>query len=866
MPEYPLLFFPEPTDAERRKLPGGGGRIRKPSAAEQRQRLDTKFRQIAQSLQGIQPTVQGLEPEQVLVLETIGEHVQGLAKAAAQIPGMEWLAEMDVGDVTPEAGFENETKPESPLSCRLYAVMTNQRAMDQLVALWNDWCEDSTKRAKKNYGPFKNLFVNLRDLRRWNAEDRIRETGLLEYLTEQLAEDIGEIRFEVELWCRQNSAARDRSYAELSLLIHRAGGECIAQTAVPEIQYHGVLVKMPAAAVRQTIDSIFSKNYAPLVLYDNVMFFRPFAQAKFLTGELEPEAEDIRARLEHNPPPTGDPVVAIFDGLPLEQHIALRDRLLIDDPDQHGRHYGPEQQQHGTAMASLVLYGDLNGDCQPLMRPIYLRPILVPKQDFHNRVVEVTPDNELLVDLVHRAVKNMLDGDTAAAPTVRIVNLSVADPFRPFDRELSPLARLLDWLSWKYKLLFLVSVGNHTESIVIQATCGGWMDLSNAELLSQVLHALRDQQIARRAYSPAEAVNVLTVGAVHVDEFTPRTNDRRVDLLRGARLPSPIGTIAHGFRRSVKPEIFFPGGRQLYMEPMIGNPDEPASFNVAEAFSPPGQRVATPSRIAMALSETTYKRGTSNATALATRCGAQITQRIEELREEIGGGRLTDAELPVIVKCLLVHGAAWGAAAQILDDVFRDTVNEVNDPQRAWRELARLKSRFLGYGEVLPERALFCTDERVTILGWSSLEADQGHVFRFPLPRVLTGSTVRRRLTVTLAWFTPVNPRHRNYRQAYLWCSFSQEKLGVARQEIDSDTARRGTVEHRVLEGESVIAVVDQDALDITVSCKEDAGALDERVPYALAVTLEVAEPLEVSIFEQIRDRIRERVEIQTET
>jgi hypothetical protein len=214
---------------------------------------------------------------------------------------------------------------------------------------------------------------------------------------------------------------------------------------------------------------------------------------------------------------------------------------------------------------------------------------------------------------------------------------------------------------------------------------------------------------------------------------------------------------------------------------------------------------------------------------------------------------------------LLVHGAAWGAAAQAVENVFRDTVNDANDPQRAWREMDRLKSRFLGYGEVVPARALFCTDERVTALGWSSIEPDQGHVFRFPLPRVLTGSTVRRRLTVTLAWFTPVNPRHRNYRQAYLWCSFPQDKLGVVRHEIDSDTARRGTVEHRVLEGEDVIAIVDRDALEVTVSCKEDAGALDERVPYALAVTLEVAEPLEVSIFEQIRDQIRPRVEIQAE-
>lgn len=572
MPQHPLLLFPEPTEAKRRKLGSGGGGVRKPSAAQQRQRLDAQFQQIAQSLQSIQPTVQGLEPEQVLVLETVGEHVEGLAKAAALIPGMEWLAEMDLEDVAPQAGFESEKEPSKELTCRLYAVMTNQQSMDRLIGLWNDWCQDPSKRAKRHFGPFKNLFVNLLNLRRWDADDRIRETGLLEYLDEQLEDSAAEIRFEVELWCRQNPHARSRSYQELATIVSAAGGQCIAQTAVTDILYHGVLVKMPASAVRQTIDGILSKNYGPLIRCENVMFFRPFAQARFPAGDVTEHAEDLRGRLEDTAVPTGDPVIAIFDGLPLEQHIAFRGRLLIDDPDEHGDSYSPQQQQHGTAMASLVLHGDLNGEGEPLKTPVFLRPILVPKQDFHNRVIEVTPDDELLVDLIHRAVRGLLDGDEPSAPTVRIINLSFANSWQPFDRELSPLARLLDWLAWKYKLLFLVSVGNHTENITIKATGTAWRDLPPEDLRSQVLHALRDEQITRRPYSPAEALNVLTVGAIHDDDSTPRPQDRRVDLLHGARLPSTIGTVSHGFRRCVKPEVFFPGGRQLYLERMAIRP------------------------------------------------------------------------------------------------------------------------------------------------------------------------------------------------------------------------------------------------------------------------------------------------------
>ena len=94
---------------------------------------------------------------------------------------------------------------------------------------------------------------------------------------------------------------------------------------------------------------------------------------------------------------------------------------------------------------------------------------------------EVTSDDELLVDLIHLAVMRVLDGDEAVVQSVRIINLSVANAFQPFDRELSPLARLLDWLSWKYKILFLVSVGNHTGNVTIQSTCGEWRNLSEQE-------------------------------------------------------------------------------------------------------------------------------------------------------------------------------------------------------------------------------------------------------------------------------------------------------------------------------------------------------------------------------------------------
>ena len=37
------------------------------------------------------------------------------------------------------------------------------------------------------------------------------------------------------------------------------------------------------------------------------------------------------------------------------------------------------------------------------------------------------------------------------------------------------------------------------------------------------------------------------------------------------------------------------------------------------------------------------------------------------------------------------------------------------------------------------------------------------------------------------------------------------------------------------------------------VSCVEDAGKLMEPIPYAIAVTLEIAEPVDIRIFNEVR-------------
>ena len=75
--------------------------------------------------------------------------------------------------------------------------------------------------------------------------------------------------------------------------------------------------------------------------------------------------------------------------------------------------------------------------------------------------------------------------------------------------------------------------------------------------------------------------------------------------------------------------------------------------------------------------------------------------------------------------------------------------------------------------------------------------------------------------------------------------------------------ARLETGQHEILEGTQARAFVDGDDLSVTVNCRAEAGALADEVPYALAVTLEVAEEIGITIYDEIRTRVHARVRIE---
>jgi hypothetical protein len=858
---FPLLFFPHPTAAGRNKLGGSGGSVRFPNIDRQRTRIAPQLAVLTQAFDAKRLRLQQIapmeNPELILVLEVAGT-LDNFARAVSKIPGLEWLVEWAEDQIVPDEDFFIDEKKDKSFAGRLFLLASNQEALTQLLALWTRYQNDPAAKFDRGLNKFRNLFTQLRSIRYWSVADRVA-ADVRNYWQACIDDGLQTIRFEIEAWYFGSQQKNDLARSEIDLLIQGLGGRVLARALIGDIAYHGILVELPAAAIARVLDG----ETPELVLSDRIMFFRPKAQS--ITdgvNEVEAITQEELAGTSDKPP-----IVALLDGLPLQNHTLLRGRLLIDDPDGWEQAYEAKDRVHGTAMASLILHGELDGASQPLTRRLSVRPVLRPdpSDNFHARRREHTPDDVLLIDLIHRAVKRICAGEgpeAAVAPSVRVINLSVGDEARMFEREMSPWARLLDWLSFRYSVLFIVSAGNDGRELSLNTPSNALAGLSSEQRSALAFTAMTAESTIRRLLSPAESLNVLTVGALHADQSNPPVVPERYDLFAMGGL-SPLSRVGHGFRRAVKPDILMPGGRTLYRAQMQPNPAATV-LEVVTQGSAPGHRVAVPPLPGQALSETAYTRGTSNAAALASRAAVQAYEVIEALRAEVEGA--PDATFDaVLLKALLVHGAHWGDwPDRLLSE--RPEFAEIADANTRRAAQKDFVTRWLGYGMVDVERAIACTSERATLIGAGELEADGAFLFSAPLPPTLAGKIAWRRLTITLAWMSPINCSHQGYRRAKLWTTPPQDQLRVRRtNSVHDKSALRGSVQHEILEGEDAVVFVDGNRFECKVNCAADAGDLTGKVRFAICVSLEVAIGSGIPVYQEISERIKLPVIIQPE-
>ena len=800
---------------------GGSPKVDLPSTARQGERLGGRFTNLDNAFNEQASLTQSLgasDPQLVVVFEAIDERedLSGVAERA----GLEVLTEID-RDFDPDPEFPRRSvNQDLPVGGCLHAICISEEAKTNVLRQWRRLQKSGT--VDRGYAPLKRLFAHLKDVRPWGPSDRVRLADVAQVLGGMLP---GFHLVDVELWYRPAEHARQKAELEVAALIERNGGRVISVAQIEEVGYHGMKCSLPLEALQRLaagdLDSV------AVVKSSHVMYLRVSAQSHSFSDETPVEtASDL-------PLPSGDPVLCILDGVPVANHPLLAGRLIVTDPDdlEADTAVNTELRRHGTAIASVCIWGDRTVLDAPSERPVLIRPILTPALDTLEGWEEL-PETALAPDLMRRVFAELFDGDGTSppsAPSVVVVNLSVGDPAAPFDGIVSSWARTLDWLSAHYGVVVVVSSGNHPRLPVPGGTAS-LLALAGADRAAATNSAVAVALPRRSLLAPADALNAITVGALNSDGGGHAPPLGYVfDPADGQLIVSPTSALGHGYHRSVKPDVVAPGGRVRFSLPVT---DSAEIHSANQSALGPGIKTAA------AKGGEAFTVGTSPAAALVSRAAARAVDAVIAL----AGRELTRSELAVATKAFVGH------AARVPSDLLVDP---------ALRHAAH------GYGALARELAQGCESNEAVVLYVGDIGEDESRRLSLPLPDGLQARGLKR-VTATLAWLSPINWRHRQYRRAAL--EFSQPRgfadLGTALGAV-GDKPKRGTLQHVEWEISRTVGVGQGSDLELTVNCKGQAGGLQgQRVDFAVVLSLWVAPELNVDVYTQVRQQVAARVAV----
>ena len=826
-PSKPLLRLPVPADQ-----PRAIGRPQSPPQPDAFPRnrqtgiFGPKFSRLADILARganaleLRADAAGLAPERLLVFEVRGS-ISAFANAVQNVAGLELIDEEEL---------EGDEEDKVPFA---YLLVPDMVALRNLLSLWQRW-----QAGRLVYGetPWAKVFELLRDLRPWGPLDRVHasDATFLAAIIDGL-DDTELVRLEVELVYRVQDAVANEQEANVRAAITARGGRIISQARIADIGYHALLADIPAWAVREIVE----RRAEGIAGLEPIQHIRP--QSGSTSIELGDVADEAGPPIAQ--PELGEPILALLDGVPVAAHRLLSRHIDLDDPFDLEPSALVANRFHGTAMASLIIHGDRNGTGRALPRRIHVMPVMGDHDDF--------PRDRLVVDLIYLAIVRLRE----QRPGVVIVNLSLGNRNRPFHGQLSPWARLIDRLSNRFGLLFIVSAGNAVADFGVPAYLNGvaYETADGSHRATSMINALHGLIGERRMFSPAETINGITVGACNSDAVPPA--DRAlaralIDPFPDHDTANPSSSLGPGFARSVKPDILMPGSKE-HMQ-VVRNHTH-IEVRPGRASRGAGLKVAAPP-VAGRENQDGYTNGTSAAAALASRTSHEIHDALEA---EYGAEFLAMPPLQraVLLKALLVHPARW---PRDLAQLIKDTVGPWGRGQ-ASRQKDNIR-RFIGYGMVDSQDAVACAADRATFFAVGSLHRDRSVTIAVPVPLAIGGKAQPHSLWATLAWFTPVSPGRKSYRSCRLKIlkPASIGELGVSPHgwQPDENQINRGTIFSRCWEGSDAPVVTANITVPLTVQRDPDQGAtVDDAVTFGLAVTL--AMPGEVALYDEVFARVR---------
>ncbi|TIP09217.1 MAG: hypothetical protein E5X73_28380 [Mesorhizobium sp.] len=864
MVERPILRFPDPVNGTR---PTGSPRAQPrpsgPGRARQGERFQATFDRLSAALAGDDPLVAlrqdpvGIAPERALVFVTAGS-VSDFARVAREA-GLEVFSEEELETLEDYPKGFQPAGDAARLARTLYATIPTVESFQQMLSLWR--AHQRGEKAPHGAGPWWKVFDLLLELRPWGPQDRLGDTARA-VIEDRLAfrPDEDPISIEFEIWPTASAAKRASWRGELEQRVAAREGLILDRTSISEdgFIYEALLVELPCLAVREMLADPADIN--GLATLEGVQFILPQTIGQAIPGGPDAAGDDraVEGAFDPNAPIRA----ALLDGTPVAAHRSLDGGVVIEDMHDLVRLSPVAQRYHATAMASLILRGDLQADGVPLTDTRLISvPVLIDKEDGAE-----TAQNRLFVDVVHTSLMRLIGTDEPAAPDVFVVNFSIGVRDSYLSGRIGALARLMDWWAAKEGLLFVISPGNVGHLALPGTTT---MDFENAAITARrttVRGAMRDGIFNRTLLAPAESLNGLTVGALSLDHVN-HAPPQQAGILKleedGEFVPQMTSALGLGSRRSIKPDLVEAGGC-LEVRAMPQGADislrglQQSSRTGLIAASPPGQDATQKSR------------GTSPAAALVTRSLLRAAAALTGEDGPYEGLELSRRQNALLTRALAVNAARWPQDALDLYDEEKTRLGS-NQHLRAKEEVCR----HFGHGYLDGGLMRESPEAGVTMVGLGSIRKNGAQVFRMPVPPSLSGEKLPRSMRVTLAWFSPVNPSRAQYRLAALEAVAVNEAgdeddgrwgFDMTPDGLDANIIKRGSVWSKRLKNriQTIPEFGDNADVPIRVQCRDASGGglnQDEDILYAIAVTLQVEAEVQFDIHQEVAQALRVRAQ-----
>lgn len=552
---------------------------------------------------------------------------------------------------------------------------------------------------------------------------------------------------------------------------------------------------------------------------------------------------DINELPRNIPSPAADAArVCILDSGINGNHPLLRPAMgeSASFVDEEGE---ADEAGHGTAVAGVALYGDVEA-CN---NSNYWRPEF---WIFNGKVMKKCPhtgnavyDELSLEASLTKAVEHFVELGC------RIFNLSLGNSNAPYDgTHVRGLAYILDVLSRRHNILFIVSTGNFCGSENPPVPANSWRD-EYPEYLVAEQSAIID---------PAPAMTVLTVGSIsrHNATYDSQQYPEIYHLSPASEnQPSPFTRHGPSVKGALKPELVAAGG----------NIASPMRQNNAQ-WVPHMRGLGVLTLNHQVVGTTLFKEvsGTSLAAPYITHLAGRLLNEYPTASANL-------------LRAMLVNQAYLpDEVASSFSEEFRKGYKDAKATYN--REVAR---DVAGYGAVSEADLFRSSDNAVVLMSEEAIENDGCQFFELPLPEeYLRASLATRELSITLAYSPVVRTTRIEYLATQITYRlaigtsldevqkhFNQEQKAETEvlkeakstnRDISSQLRNRGTVQssrwtlRRCKPGEKWFVVVVRQDRDWNPSAAE-------KEPYALVVTVTDRDNEEAQLYTQIQERIAQQ-------